>query len=406
MTVYSTRFRVRPLLALAAAVAMTAAACGADDGTDETTTEDPAAAGQQSDAMADDAMDDEAMAGGGHDHGDVLDVPEAMAIPEVGFRAEADPVAGMNVFIDVANFAITPENASTEPVDGEGHLHLYVDGERVMRFYNTAIHIGGLSEGDHEIAVEASANNHSAYAIDGEAIRATETVTVEASEHGHDAAESYDVDAADAPSIALEVTEDPKSGWNLFFDIDNFEFAPENASTEPVTGEGHVHLYVDGEKQGRIYGPWWHLPALPAGAHEIMIEVSANNHAPYAVDGKPVTATATVTSTSTGSVEAAASTDAETNAIAGDADLTIEATITGSEVTVSDDRFEVPLDSTVAIIVQSDVADEVHVHGYDYLIDAGPGEAGTIEFEADVPGVFEIELEGSGLFLFELAVAG
>ncbi len=52
----------------------------------------------------------------------------------------------------------------------------------------------------------------------------------------------------------------------------------------------------------------------------------------------------------------------------------------------------------------ADVTDEVHVHGYDYYLDLTPGVAVELAFVADIPGIFEIELEGSGLLLFELVV--
>ena len=173
-------------------------------------------------------------------------------------------------------------------------LVLYVDGERKLRFYNTALHLKDLTPGDHEIAVEISANNHAAYAVDGVPIRATETITVpeaEVTHHGHDPQE---VDPASAPTVGLAVMEDPKSGWNLQIDLENFTITPENASSDPVDGEGHLHLYVDGERVTRLYGTWWHLAELTKGNHEVAVEVSANNHAALAVDGAPIRATANI----------------------------------------------------------------------------------------------------------------
>jgi hypothetical protein len=58
----------------------------------------------------------------------------------------------------------------------------------------------------------------------------------------------------------------------------------------------------------------------------------------------------------------------------------------------------------VVIRVTSDVADHVHLHGYDLTADVAPGEPATIEFIADVPGRFEIELEERRLPLAELEV--
>jgi hypothetical protein len=58
----------------------------------------------------------------------------------------------------------------------------------------------------------------------------------------------------------------------------------------------------------------------------------------------------------------------------------------------------------VTIVVAADEADEVHVHGYDLTSGVVPGSPASISFVADIPGVFEIELEDSGLLLFELEV--
>ena len=53
----------------------------------------------------------------------------------------------------------------------------------------------------------------------------------------------------------------------------------------------------------------------------------------------------------------------------------------------------------------SDVAEEVHVHGYDLTVDLVPGQPGEVAFTADLPGAYEVELEGTGKLLFQLRVA-
>jgi hypothetical protein len=59
----------------------------------------------------------------------------------------------------------------------------------------------------------------------------------------------------------------------------------------------------------------------------------------------------------------------------------------------------------VRIIVHADVSDEVHLHGYDLTSDVTPQQPARIDFEADVPGVFECELEDAGIPLFQLEIA-
>ena len=59
----------------------------------------------------------------------------------------------------------------------------------------------------------------------------------------------------------------------------------------------------------------------------------------------------------------------------------------------------------VRIIVHADVSDEVHLHGYNLMSDVTPEQPARIDFVADVPGVFECELEDAGIPLFELEVS-
>jgi heme/copper-type cytochrome/quinol oxidase subunit 2 len=58
----------------------------------------------------------------------------------------------------------------------------------------------------------------------------------------------------------------------------------------------------------------------------------------------------------------------------------------------------------VALVVTSDVADEIHLHGYDLSADVAAGGSATIRFTADTVGRFEVELEERGVQLAELQV--
>ena len=89
--------------------------------------------------------------------------------------------------------------------------------------------------------------------------------------------------SAQAPSLALEALKDPMAGWNLYIQTENFTFSPENASLDHVNGEGHAHVYINGEKLGRFYAPWVHLDNLPAGEVTVEVTLNANDHRPLAV---------------------------------------------------------------------------------------------------------------------------
>ncbi len=54
--------------------------------------------------------------------------------------------------------------------------------------------------------------------------------------------------------------------------------------------------------------------------------------------------------------------------------------------------------------VRSDVAEELHIHGYDRYVDVVPGRTATVSFPATIEGIFEIELHGAGVQLASLRV--
>lgn len=58
----------------------------------------------------------------------------------------------------------------------------------------------------------------------------------------------------------------------------------------------------------------------------------------------------------------------------------------------------------VRFSVVSDVADHVHVHGYDVFKDLTPGKEVVFSFPADITGIFEVELEERGVEIAQLRV--
>lgn len=59
---------------------------------------------------------------------------------------------------------------------------------------------------------------------------------------------------------------------------------------------------------------------------------------------------------------------------------------------------------TVSLSVSTDAPAHVHVHGYDIVRDAAPDAPARFRFEADVEGIFEIELEDTHTQIAELRV--
>lgn len=111
--------------------------------------------------------------------------------------------------------------------------------------------------------------------------------------------------------------------------------------------------------------------------------------------------TTTVAPTSTAADDAETTTTTEPDAGQGPLEVEFE----GGEVVGGAPTHEVEIGATVHLLVSSDVADHVHVHGYDLFFDVVPDEPTEIMFTADVPGVFEIEMEGTHELLVELVVS-
>jgi carbonic anhydrase/acetyltransferase-like protein (isoleucine patch superfamily) len=82
----------------------------------------------------------------------------------------------------------------------------------------------------------------------------------------------------------------------------------------------------------------------------------------------------------------------------------LSVTVRGGSVVDGAARQRATVNQPVTIRVTSDVADEVHVHGYEKRFDVAPGRTGEVTFVANIPGIFEVELERSHKLLFSLEV--
>jgi hypothetical protein len=83
---------------------------------------------------------------------------------------------------------------------------------------------------------------------------------------------------------------------------------------------------------------------------------------------------------------------------------TINVKVRGGKASGDTGRIAVPLGTPIVLSVSSDVADEIHVHGYDRKAEIPAGATAAVTFTANTPGVFEVELENSKLQLLQLQV--
>jgi type III secretion system FlhB-like substrate exporter len=78
--------------------------------------------------------------------------------------------------------------------------------------------------------------------------------------------------------------------------------------------------------------------------------------------------------------------------------------VAAGKVVTKDRIVKVAKGTNVVITVTSDVADEVHVHGYDIKKDVAAGATIEIPFVADQTGSFPVELEKASTQLISLQV--
>ena len=101
--------------------------------------------------------------------------------------------------------------------------------------------------------------------------------------------------------------------------------------------------------------------------------------------------------TGSGTTTAAGTTTTATTTTTANTPVTIRVVVKGGKPVGGIQRATVKKGQTVAIVVHSDVADEVHVHGYDLHKDVPAGGTVQITFPATIPGEFEAELESRKL---------
>jgi len=87
------------------------------------------------------------------------------------------------------------------------------------------------------------------------------------------------------PELALDVTVEGTTA-NVKMLTKNFEFLPLNSEMTDHTmhGQGHAHVYLDGQLKGKVDEAEFLLKQLPKGEHELRVELTYHNHLPYKVE--------------------------------------------------------------------------------------------------------------------------
>jgi hypothetical protein len=133
----------------------------------------------------------------------------------------------------------------------------------------------------------------------------------------------------------------------------------------------------------------WAAVAVLAAVAALTLAACGDNGSPQATGTTTTTTPAAATSTT---IDAGTSTSGKPTTTA-DPTPVIEVRVAGGKVQGGVRRERVQSGDTVVLRVVADVADEVHLHGYDRTANVAPGKPAQIRFTADITGVFEVELE-------------
>lgn len=153
-------------------------------------------------------------------------------------------------------------------------------------------------------------------------------------------------------------------------------------------------------------GPGEETNAVPPATVTAVTTTSAptTTAPPATVAATTTTAAVTTTTAAPATTTAAPATTVAPTAAPQPAGTIIDLEVTDGQIAGGARREAARLGEEVTIRVSGNSADHVHVHGYDLFLHLTEG-AGELVFTADIPGVFEIELEEAGITLIQLEVS-
>ena len=122
---------------------------------------------------------------------------------------------------------------------------------------------------------------------------ASDSMTGDAGDSDHHAAAVPEPVISEAP-VSVEISAEPDAGGGVDVRImtEGFRFAPDLVDQDHTPGAGHAHIYLDGEKLGRVFESEYHIADVPPGEHEIRVTLNTNDHSDLVFDGEKVEAAA------------------------------------------------------------------------------------------------------------------
>jgi plastocyanin len=121
-------------------------------------------------------------------------------------------------------------------------------------------------------------------------------------------------------------------------------------------------------------------------------------------DDPAVSGSSTSSTTSSSSTSPSASSSPGTTSSAAAQGRTIRITITGKQVSPAPTTVDLAVGEKLTLVVTSDHADELHLHGFDVEDKLTAGAATTVTVTGKEPGVYEVETHEPALRLLKIAV--
>lgn len=225
-----------------------------------------------------------------HSHGTIQSaVPLGLSL-----HTAVDDEGGITIMADTAGWLWAPENVNKESADGEGHAHVYVNGEKTGRIYGSYHYIDPMDPGTYQIRVTLNTNDHNELTSDGILLEALDAVLIPERNDNMDSVAPSPVSGTPGMAVSAIAHTDALGGFNLQLNVTDFELTGANVDEDHVQGQGYARLYVDDEYLARIYETWHNLSGMEPGMHTITVALFTNDHAPYHLDGKHMSVTITV----------------------------------------------------------------------------------------------------------------
>ncbi len=104
---------------------------------------------------------------------------ESASAPVLAMVIHKDHFTGWNLELVTENFQFTPDECGGPHMQGTGHAHLYINGQKSARIYSSWHHLPDMAPGKYTLEITLVTNDHRSYTLDGQPIGATYDLVVE-----------------------------------------------------------------------------------------------------------------------------------------------------------------------------------------------------------------------------------